>query len=142
LTTDNCAANWQCAADVIPDDDDSYVMTSDLTYATDLYQIADPADTACTIRAVTVNIRAREFVKAAYAKVMLMTHGNVYEGPEETLSPDYDNYDMRWASNPATGQPWTWAEIADLEIGVSLMATKATHAPRCTQIYLIIERMP
>lgn len=142
LATDGCTANWQCIADAIADDDATYVKTSALAYAADLYQIAEPDDTTCTIRAVTVNIRVREFVKDAYAKAVILTHGNIYEGPEETPGLDYDVYTMRWTTNPGTGLPWTWDEIVDLEIGVSLMATKATHAPRCTQVFVIIERRP
>jgi len=142
LVTDGCAANWQCVADVVPDENSSYVESSALTYATDLYQLAEPIDTTCAIVAVTVYIRAREFVKTAYAKAVIMTHGNVYEGPVETLDVDFVDYNMRWTNNPATGLPWTWAEITDMEIGVSLEATKSTHPPRCTQVYLVIERMP
>ncbi len=142
LTTDGCAANWQCVADAVPDDDATYVETTAFAYMTDLYQLAAPVDTACTITAITVHIRAREFVKVAYAKAVLMTQGNIYEGSEETLALDYADYSMRWTNNPATGLPWTWGDIADMEIGVALMATKATHAPRCTQVFVVVERTP
>lgn len=142
LTTDGCAANWPCIADAVPDDDAAYVESTALIYVTDLYRLADPTDTTCSITAISVHIRAREFVKPAFAKTVLMTQGNIYEGSEETLDLNYADYGIRWTINPATGRPWTWAEIADLEIGVSLKATKATHAPRCTQVYLVIERMP
>lgn len=142
MASSGCADNWQCVAESPSDENSSYVESSDLAYVADLYQLADPANTDCVITAATVCIRARQFVKAAYAKTIIKTHGSVFDGPEVTLVDDFGNYTKRWTNNPATGLPWTWAEIEDLEIGMSLRATKSTHPPRCTQVWVVIERMP
>jgi len=142
LTGDGCSLNWQCVDEIVPDEDASCVESSSTVYLLDLYQMDDPIDTACGTASVTLHFRARRFVKDAFGKAVIRTGGALFEGPEESLVDDYSEYTVQWITNPNTGSPWTWPEITDIEIGVGLRTTKATHPPRCTQVWLTVERTP
>jgi prepilin-type N-terminal cleavage/methylation domain-containing protein len=139
LAGQGCSGNWQCVNDYTPDDDNSYVETTGDNWESGRYETADPASSSCSIISVTVFIRVRRFVKEASAKVILATHGADFEGPDETLTDDYENYSVRYTVNPSTGAPWTQAELQDLRIGVSLRTTKSTHPARCTRVWAIVE---
>jgi len=142
LVATNCPANWQCVDESTSDGDDTYVESSGTVSHADLYRIAVPADTSCTITSVTVHVLARQRIKTAYAKAVLQTYATTYEGPEETLSDTYVDYNVQWTSNPFTGSAWTWSEVAALQIGVSLRSTKATHPARGTQVWTVVTSAP
>lgn len=139
LATNGCTSNWECVDDITADGDNTYVKSSGVSYGTDTYQTGDPSDTSCTITSVAVYIRARRFVKDAYAKVILRTHSMDYTGSEETLTNSFVEYSKQWTTNPNTGVAWTWSEIQAMEIGVSLRSTKSTHPARCTQVWVVVE---
>ncbi len=139
LVTDGCSSNWQCVDETSADDDATYVKSSGTSYGTDTYNTANPAGTSCTVNSVTIHIRARRFVKTAYAKVVLRTYGTEYEGSEETLGNSYADYSHQWTTNPSTGAAWTISEVENMEIGVRLRTTKSTHPARCTQVWAVVE---
>ena len=139
LVSAGCGSNWQCVDETTADDDVTYVGSSGTGWLTDTYAAGSPVDTTCTINSVTVWIRARRFVKAANAKVVLHTGGVDYEGTEVSLSDVYTDVNSQWSVNPATGSSWTWPEIEAMQIGVSLQATKATHPARCTRVWVVLE---
>lgn len=139
LASTGCGSNWQCVDETTADDDATYVMSTGTGYLTDTYATGNPVDTTCTINSVTVWIRARRFVKDAFAKVVLRSGGIDYKAAEETLGDVYADYSNQWSLNPATGSTWTWPEIEAIQIGVSLQATKATHPARCTQVWVVVE---
>ena len=138
LVANGCATNYLCVDDVSTDDDATYVKSIGTSYGADTYATADPTDTACTITSVTVYVRARKLVKTAYAQVVLRTNGADYAGSEETLGSSFVDYSQQWTNNPFTGSAWTWTEVTDMEIGVKLRSTKATHPARCTQVWVVV----
>jgi hypothetical protein len=142
LSGSGCPTDWQCVDDVISDGDASYVECPTTAYSFDLYGTEDSADTTCGIVSVTVHISARRFVKDAYGKAVIRTNGALFEGPEEYLNDDYSEFIVQWMNNPGTGSSWTWQEITDIEIGVGLRSTKATHSPRCSRVWLTVEQTP
>jgi len=141
LTTTGCSDNWQCVDEVIPDDNGSYVRSVGTSWGTDLYETADPVDTSCTITAVRVITRGRRSTNgwSAELKVALRIGGTTYEGPIESLTMTWTTYTEQWLTNPATGSAWRWDEIRDIEIGVSLNATKANQPARGTTVWLVVE---
>lgn len=142
LTASGCIANWQCVDDAVPDENGSYVWSSSTVSALDLYQTGDPVDTNCRIVSVTIHFRARKFVRDSYARAILRIQGTLFEGAEETLTADFSDYNAQWTMNPSTGSAWTWQEITDIEIGVGLRASRWTHPPRCTRVWLEVTRAP
>ncbi len=139
LITSGCSFTWQCVDDSVSDEDNTHVRSSGTGYVTDLYAISDPIDTSCSVASVTVHISARMFVKDAFARVILRTHGANYPGAEIPLTGNYTDYQLTWTANPQTGLPWTWTEVNAIEAGVSLRATKDTHPARCTQVWIVVD---
>lgn len=139
LATDGCTSNWECVDDITADGDNTYVKSSGVSYGTDTYQTNDPPDTSCTITSMTVYVRAKKDVKTSYAKTALRTYGSLYEGPQEALGPQYVDYSNQWTNNPNTGAAWTWTEVNDMEIGVSLRSTNSNKPSRCTQVWVVVE---
>ena len=66
------------------------------------------------------------------ARTSIITHGTQYDGTIINLAPvsTYTNYSTLYASNPYTGGTWSWSEIDNLEIGVSIR-----REGFCTQVW-------
>ena len=74
-----------------------------------------------------------------YIKVSIKSDSTVTDSAAKSLS-DYDAWEtisQEWATNPATGNPWTWDEIDALQIGVSLI--KGLSLALCTQVYVEVD---
>jgi hypothetical protein len=70
-------------------------------------------------------------------KVCVRTHGVVYETSAHCFDTQgvYSQEGDWWNVNPYTGNPWTWAEVDEAEIGVVLAGSTASpDFSRCTQI--------
>jgi len=139
LTHNGSSVNWSCVDEAVSDDNSTYVKPSGGSYGTDTYQTADPDDTSCTVSSITIHINARKFVKESYARVVLRTNGENYNGAEIQLEDDFRDYSHQWNTNPYTGSAWTWEEIYNMEIGVDMRLEKSTHPGRCTQVWVEIE---
>lgn len=44
-----------------------------------------------------------------------------------------------FATNPKTGLPWTWADLANLQAGVRLYGAFSATETRCTQVYVEVK---
>lgn len=68
--------------------------------------------------------------------------GSVDEKTAQALTTSYVLYDDDWTVNPADSEAWEWADLADLQVGVSLeyrITDKDNYGiPYCTQVYLEI----
>lgn len=136
------ATHWEAVDDPVgvPDDDTTYVMTDQVdTWARDLYEVEDSAVSASDIRKITVTARAKRTVNWAEVKLVIKTGGTVYESVTTgNIANVYTNYSTDWTTNPGTGEYWTWDEIDDLQIGVSMRGAAGASAGRCTQVYLTV----
>ena len=138
--------HYDKVAEATPDEDTTYVYVY-LGYAAgvyfrDLYNLANPSASG-TINWVKVWIRAYGpyIPYGNYAKTALKTGGTVYEGADIALTISYDNYYTQYATNPQTGVAWTWADISNLQAGVSLKADSGYYAS-CTQVYVEVNYTP
>ena len=76
----------------------------------------------------------------ASLKIALKTGGTAYESSAKTVTTSYADYSKQWSANPATGSAWTWDEIDNLHIGVSLRECEHdVYYTRCTQLYIEVE---
>ncbi len=71
--------------------------------------------------------------------------GSIYNGTLVRPPVEYTwyQYDQDWATNPATGQPWTWANISALQPGIELASVGAGSSnagsyARCSWLQTII----
>ena len=114
-----CDINYKCVDEVIPDDDASYCSGfngEDI----DLYGLPAHTSEKGVINHVRACIRA-ETIGWIMGRILVRTHSNNYGGDEILLYPfTWTDYDWQLDKNPNTGEPWKWAEIDDLEVGVEV----------------------
>jgi hypothetical protein len=141
--------NWDKVDDVTADDFQTYLSTDFFNqYRTDLYRLADyqPREEGVVkdIKSVTVFFRFAGSTDghddyAAYAKPVIKTYGNVYEGkPEVQTSGNFTTRSYEWKGNPATAKRWTWDEVNSLQAGISLKGDKVHHPALVTQVYVAV----
>lgn len=129
--------NYKQVNEEVADDDSTYVYRTG-TAKYDTYNIPDSAVGKGAINFVKVYFRAKKHVgEAGQAAAVVYTHSNPYKGDEETLPGSYRDFSYQWSTNPHTGEAWTWEEINDLEIGVTLKPSNANL--HCTQVYVEVD---
>lgn len=133
-----CTQNWDCVNDVTSDGD-STVVAESAPGEVDLYQVQDLPAGATTVRSVKVSAVARvptpcEDVQC-YGYMRLRLNG--YEGSNFTVWNSYVTLTSTWTTNPATGMPWTVAEVSGIQAGIKLEWTN--WMIRVTQVYVTVE---
>jgi hypothetical protein len=53
-----------------------------------------------------------------------------------TLGTDYSQFSSTYATNPKTGQPWTYADINNLQAGVQLRSPSSSSQARSTMVWM------
>jgi len=115
-------------------------------YERDLYNVSDYSDEA-DINGVTVYFRfSGDYVGVddytGYARAAIKTNGTVYLGSVESqMGKTFVTKSYIWTTNPYTGSPWTWDEIAALQVGIELAGTTTAQA-YCTQVYVEVDYSP
>jgi hypothetical protein len=140
--------HWDKVNEMPADDSKTSLGTTRFNkYETDLYGLTDhnPLEDGMTkdIKSVTVFFRFADSNAPgdhdAYAKAVIKTHGNVYEGKEEIqTSGTYVTKSCEWKGNPATAKLWTWDEVNDLQAGISLKGDKVHWPASVTQVYVAV----
>lgn len=134
-----CPNHWDCVDEAVADDDGSYVRSTGSInkWFRDLYHLDDSAIGAGEITSITVYARARASTPIGTAlEINIKTGGVVAAGSQEGLLASYVTFSESWATSPATGLAWTWAEIDALQAGVNLRQAGTYAWSRCTQVYV------
>jgi len=131
--------HWDKVDEAVSDGDNTYVGTDKTSWEEDLYNIPDHSTQTAggDINYVKVYIVGRATANATQtsAYVHIKTNGVEYNGSSENLTTSYATYSYQWNTNPQTGNPWTWAEIDALQVGVGLRKAAPTIDTLCTQVY-------
>ena len=138
-------AHWDKVDEATSDGDSTYVSTENWEYQEDLYNIANHTAGQGTINYVRVYMVGKEEgdEDPENAYIHIKTDGAEYNGtPVDFPHVDYASFSYQWNNNPQTGNPWTWSEIDDLQIGVGLIRCKANQWSRVTQVYAEINYTP
>lgn len=141
------SARYKYVDDMVADDSATYVYKGGGGAALDTYKIHNRSQGTGTINSVTVYARARAYSSGACddmrMQIALRTNSTDYFGNMITLigNAGWDNYSEIWATNPDTGQPWTWPEIDALQIGIKLY-DDGNGYPQCTQVYAEVNYTP
>jgi hypothetical protein len=129
--------HWDKVDEATPDDASTYVRHNLTSYASDTYALPAGAGVG---EIDSVKVVARCYGISGnynYAKTVLRTHSNFYEGAAQQLSANWQNISTEYALNPYTNQPWTWAEVDALEAGVALKSSSSGEFfAICTQVYV------
>lgn len=152
-----CPNHYTCVNEEIPDGDTTTLWAESIPgFMYDLYKIGQPPPMTACIDSVRLYARARRVEKDKFGnpyipidslKISLQILGihDAYPSPDPwgnaimltTLWDTYNTADY-WNLNPSTGAPWTWEEIAMLQIGVWLRRAATTGIwifSYCTQLY-------
>lgn len=137
-----CPNHYLCVDDIIPDEGATWVRGQtrppDIRPA-DLYNIEAPTLTLPIIHSIDITIRSRGVVSPTAASSGGKTNAGTFLGPLHTLDHIWRDYTDTWTTNPITGNPWTWPEINDLQIGLRLVRTAAGLGwAYCTQTYVTV----
>ncbi|MBA7579636.1 hypothetical protein ES708_21507 [subsurface metagenome] len=145
--------HWDKVDEVTPDGNDTYVACAleQGSYTIDLYNLPASSVGAGTINFIKVYALGRSFAwDAEYGCfiINMKTGDEVFSSTEFTTTLSWVTYSKQWTLNPKTGLLWTWADIAALQIGVSLRdgvynLYPGSPAPTgCTQVYVEIDYIP
>ncbi len=145
-------AAYAAVDEATSDGDATYIKGGDQwpyeTWRRDFFNLPAHSLGAGTINGITVYAVCRAFsanINHASLKICIKSGAGdeapdtATEGTEQTMSgTSYAIYSQEWATNPATGSAWTWDEIDQLQIGISLRNTYGTtnYVMRCTQVWV------
>jgi len=135
--------HWDKVDEAGADDDTTYIIddreTADMEY--DLFNLPASGVSAGTILSVTVYFRAERSGWGSVGAVLktggtrssvdMLSAGGAADGA-------YVNFNYEWTVNPTTTDPWTWAEIDALQIGVASWAGGGQWV-KCTQVYVVVD---
>lgn len=140
-------AHWDKLAEVIRDDDTTYVLNSSrLPDKDDLYTFGDlPADVG-SIKKIRIDAYVTSSVDSNLfrtANLLLKTDGSLYETSAfyHFLTPGtYKKEGQQYSNNPKTGNPWTIAEVNALQGGIRIDGTNVSPEGfwRFTQLYITV----
>jgi hypothetical protein len=135
-------ANYLCVNEVVADDAD-YVYWSGTTWKNDTYALENHGTALGVIHEVTVYARCNRGLFASYpsvpnkGKIAIRSEDSYYYGSEFTPSSTFTEYSHSWLLNPATGEPWSWSTVDDLEAGVMFKGNEYGSS-RCSQLYIVV----
>ncbi|MBA7483253.1 hypothetical protein ES707_18764 [subsurface metagenome] len=126
--------------EVTPDDSARYIGARH-TYSalTDTFVIPPHQQGNGLINSVTVYGRFRNAaLQNGRQSVVVYTHGTLFSYNFGVLPSAWTTQGYSWDINPYTGEPWTWEEIDNLEIGI----IDRYHGTYCSQVYVEVDYTP
>ena len=111
--------NYACVDEAVSDNDTTYVRTWAGATELDTYNIQNHSTGTGNVTGIDVYINTRATSGTHDAEVAIRTNNTDYFGGYTSGVPtSYTYISANWTNNPNTTNPWTWAEIDALEIGV------------------------
>jgi hypothetical protein len=139
LSVSGASSNWE-AVDEENYDTNTYVHYNLGTWAADYYATENTPGGLSTADINSVTIKFRGIYVpgnvGAEGRTQLRTHSSFYSGTVHSLGLVYTNiYSEEYQTNPNTGEAWTWTEVNDMQIGVSVHGVLLGDEARVTQIW-------
>lgn len=142
-TGDACPNHYLNVDEVDTDEAETCVKTDSTEYQRDLYNL--PASSGIgTINKITVYFRCWLERSDCHAKASIRSDSTVTDGAEKTAAEieTFETFSQEWAVNPADSEAWEWADMDDLQIGVSLLgyfADPGLFYALCTQVWVVVD---
>lgn len=141
-------SNYEDVDEATSDDDTTYVYLTNAGFLGDLYATEDPpVGISGTINSVTVYANARAAYdppSQASLRIRQKNGATLNESEDITVTGTYTLYSKTWATN-SSGDPWTWDDITNLQIGVALQYSYYDiildyyYDTRATQVYAVVD---
>ena len=133
------ATHWQAVSDA---SDASRVYQGTTTYQRDLYTLADSGNTTTSINSATIYFRiAIQVDQMVLATPHFKIGGVLYTGTEQTDSTGNTNFVTKsqvYNTSPATSAAWTWNEINNMQVGVSIKTSNIADFAYCSDVWVIV----
>ena len=133
------ATHWQAVSDA---SDASRVYQGTTTYQRDLYTLADSGNTTTSINSATIYFRiAIQVDKTVLATPHFKIGGVLYTGTEQTDATGYTTFVTKsqvYNTSPATSAAWTWNEINNMQVGVSIKTSNIADFAYCSDVWVIV----
>lgn len=136
LTLFGAATHWQAV--LTNDGDTTYVGNTTGASKSDLFTLDTSTVTVSgkgKINSVTVYMVAMRSGTGGTVAAYLQVNANTTTGTAKTLTASYAPYSEVRTTSPSGGE-WTWQNIRNLQIGVTLVKGRAT------QVYAVIDYTP
>lgn len=134
--------NYTCVDEVTASDADYVETSATATLQRDLYNVTASWGSG-TISKVTVKARCKEDSETVgLCELSVRSGSTTDEGTQQSLTTSWAVYSSDWTTNPDTGDPWTWAEIPALQVGVRLYNSTSTDGTKCSQVYAEVHYVP
>ena len=137
--------HWDKVDEADADDSSTFIHTVATTYERDLYNLPASSVGQGTINSIEIYFCVRSFglSYSAYIMPSLESGGTIISGAGvDHRGASWAVYSQQWNANPVTEEPWGWADIDALQIGIRLRGSDS-KAAYCTQIYIEIDyRVP
>lgn len=128
--------------EAVADDNSTVVQTESTAYERDFYTLPNHTTTEYgVINNVKIYFRGMTTSNiTGFITPALRTNSNNYSGSEEPFASNstWETFNQTWTTNPNTSNVWTWDEIDELEIGISIKGARKLLT-YCTQIYAEVD---
>lgn len=133
------ATHWEAVDEAAADGMATYVSQLAGVWKRDLYNLPAHSGTG-TINSITVYYTAKLASDAGDCdtRASIKIDGITYDGDINNVGVAFIEKSEVWAENPASEAAWTWADIDDLQIGVSLWG-RGIRLAICTQVYVVVD---
>jgi hypothetical protein len=128
---------------VLVDGDAAYVffrpMITNEPERVDLYEMEDPQPRQDRITRVVVHIHSRAELGLAGTQAgtqMRAGAPQIFNGPFHDLGTTYTDITQVYEVHPVTEQPWTWAQVNQVQAGVRQRVRSTADAARTTTVWL------
>ncbi|MDH7517079.1 MAG: hypothetical protein QHH19_01865 [Candidatus Thermoplasmatota archaeon] len=126
-----------------PDDDGTYVYTDRNEVAENFNHETSALLTGATISNVRVIVRARTKIEGVIHIGLKLFEGVTDYAPRSIpVNLEYSDYDWDWALKPGTGEPWSKADIDDLQSSIKSDNLGKGDQLIVTQVYINVTYTP
>jgi hypothetical protein len=130
------SSEWQCVDENPANTTDNLYTSAKNTYESFAFQ--DTGFTTETINSVTLYFYGQRYSSTRYRfQPLIRASSTNYLGPLKSLTSSYAYYTETYTTNPATGSPWTIAEVNALEAGMK--SYSASYGGRIAQVYAVVD---
>jgi len=142
IAENNWAAHehWESVAEQT---NEHYIWSGAAAFERDLYTFVNPTEvpgvgiSKIEVRAFIRKVADGDSTQNNYELLVEPFGGAVDSQEGATDSEGFNLVTATWANNPETGNPWTWAEVNALQVGVGLrrgQAADPTHFTYCARL--------
>lgn len=102
--------------------------------------VSDPGSASANSVTVKAICRTTATTPGGSASVGILPQGGAESwSTAETLNTTYSQLSSTYTTNPKTGQPWTYADINNLQAGVKLRSPSSSTQARSTMVFVEVD---